>query len=197
VSSVEEDYLTVVEVKRYAYCPRIVFITHVLHLEEVTSEAMQMGSEEHDERVVTPLISRLKASKVLRGVTLVSERLRIVGKLDFLILTRFGEYVPVEIKWAETNKGHIKWDHKLQLATYALLVEETFRTTVKRAYAYYLRDHKLAEVTLHDTLKKLTTETIAKIHEMLEKEMDPGIKVPVSKCMNCGYKAFCRPMLQR
>ena len=43
MSCAEEGYLTVVEVKRYAYCPRIVFITHVLHLEEVASEAMQMG----------------------------------------------------------------------------------------------------------------------------------------------------------
>ncbi len=197
MSGVEEGYLTVVEVKRYAYCPRIVFITHVLHLEEVVSEAMQMGREEHSESVIAPLISRLKVSKVLRDVALVSERLKIVGKLDFLLLTRFGEYIPVEVKWAVTDREKIKWDHKLQLAAYALLVEEKLKTTVKRGYTYYMREHRLAEVTLHDSLKKLAAKTIEKIHDMVEKERDPGIKVPLSRCLSCGYKTFCRPMLKR
>ncbi|HIQ30230.1 MAG TPA: CRISPR-associated protein Cas4 [Candidatus Caldiarchaeum subterraneum] len=195
MSGVEEGYLTVVDVKRYAYCPRIVFITHILHLEEVTSEAMQMGIVEHDERVVTPLISRLKVVRVLRNVALASERLRIVGKLDFLLLTRFGEYVPVEVKWAETAGGRVKWDHKMQLASYALLVEERFKTTVKRGYAYYLREHKLTEVPLHEGIKRLATEMIEEIHEMLERERDPGIRVSISKCLSCGYRAFCRPIL--
>ena len=193
--SVEEGYLTVVELKRYAYCPRIVFITHVLHHEEVVSEAMEMGREEHDTRVIAPLINRLKAVNVLRDVMLASDRLRIVGKLDYLILTRLGEYVPVEVKWAETERGRMKFDHKLQLTAYALLVEDNFKTTVKRGYAYYLREHKTSEIIFQDTLKKLAEKTIAKIHEIIEEEKDPGIRVPVSKCMGCGYKAFCRPGL--
>jgi len=197
VSSVEEGYLTVVEVKRYAYCPRIVFITHVLHFEEVTSEAMQMGVEKHNESIVAPLVSKLKAVKVLSDVMLVSERLKISGKLDFLLLTKFGEYVPVEIKWAESEKGRIKWDHKFQLTAYALLVEECFKTTVKRCYAYYLRDRRLVEVMLDNGLKNLVIKMIVKMHEMVEREIDPGIKVPPSKCRSCGYRAFCRPSLDR
>lgn len=195
MSSIDDGYLTTVEVKRYAYCPRIVFITHVLHLEEAKTEAMQLGVEEHDASIVAPIVSRLKATKVLRNVTLVSERLGLVGRLDFLLLTRFGEYVPVEVKWSEAEGGWVKWDHKLQLTAYALLVEESFRTTVKRCFAYYLRDRRVMEVTLNDGLKRLTVKTISSIHEMIEKEVDPGVKVPVSKCRNCGYKAYCRPSI--
>lgn len=193
--SVEKGYLTVVELKRYAYCPRIVFITHVLHLDEVVSEAMEMGREEHDTRVVAPLISKLKALKVLRNVELSSDKLKIVGKLDYLIITKLREYIPIEVKWAESERGKIKWDHKLQLTAYALLVEENFQTSVKRGYVYYLREHKTVEIIFPNSLKTLTTKTISKIHNMIENEQDPGINVPVSKCLSCGYKSYCRPTI--
>lgn len=192
----DEGYLTVVELKRYAYCPRIVFITHVLHHEEVVTEAMEMGREEHDERAIAPLISRLKASRVLRGVELVSRRLRIAGKPDYLVQTRLNEYIPIEVKWAESERGKMKWDHRLQLAAYALLIEENYGTTVKRGYAYYLREHKVAEAALHEGLKTLVAKKIAEIHEMIETERDPLVRVPISKCLNCGYKAYCRPQLR-
>lgn len=193
--SIDEGYLTVVELKRYAYCPRIVFITHVLHHEEVKSEAMEVGSEEHDARKLAPLISKLKAVNVLKNVELVSEGLGIVGKLDYLMLTRLGEYVPVEVKWAESENSKIKWDHKLQLAAYALLVEERFNTVVKRGYVYYLREHRVAETILSEDLKKLVIRAVREIYDMIENERDPGIKVPTTKCFSCGYKAYCRPGL--
>jgi len=193
--SVDEGYLTVVELKRYAYCPRIVFITHVLHHEEVKSEAMEMGSEEHYARELAPLISKLKAVNVFKDVELASERLGIVGKLDYLLLTRLKEYVPVEVKWAESENGRIKWDHKLQLAAYALLVEENFNSAVKRGYVYYLREHRVIEMTFSESLKKLVAKIIQEMYDMIENEKDPGIKVPATKCFSCGYKAYCRPGL--
>ncbi|MCS7136676.1 MAG: CRISPR-associated protein Cas4 [Nitrososphaerota archaeon] len=189
----EEGDITVVEVKRYAYCPRIVFITHVLHHEEVLSEAMKMGLELHEENAISPLIVKLKALRVLRSLELRSEELGLVGKLDYLVVTRMKEYVPVEVKWAESSKGRVKRDHKLQLAAYALLIDENFKTSVKRGYVYYLKDKKVAELPIDQGLKNLARKVVKRIHLMILNEEDPGVKMPMSKCIGCGYRAYCRP----
>lgn len=191
----EEEYITVVEVKRYAYCPKIIFITHVLHLEEAQSEAMEMGLTCHDERMITPLLALLKASKVLRDVELSSGRLGLVGKLDYLIVSRFGEYVPVEVKYAESDRGAAKWDHRLQLAAYALLVEERFAASVKRGYVYYLRDGKLVGVLLDEGLKRLAEKTVREIYEIITSGREPEVRMYFKKCINCGYRNYCRPGL--
>ncbi len=67
MSPSEQGFFTVVDIKRYAYCPRIIFITSVLHLEERESEAMEMGAEEHDTSFITPLLAKLRVSRVFEG----------------------------------------------------------------------------------------------------------------------------------
>ena len=191
----EEGDITVVELKRYAYCPRIVFITHVLHLDEVVSEAMEAGLEQHEESVITPIIAKLNALRILGSIELRSERLRISGKPDYIVITKNREYVPIEVKWASSDKGRTRWDHKLQLAAYALLVEECFKTTVKRGYVYYLRDRRVVGLVIGEGLKNLARKIIEHIHGMILEERDPGIVAPPTRCINCGYRAYCRPGL--
>ncbi|MEM0483016.1 MAG: CRISPR-associated protein Cas4 [Nitrososphaerota archaeon] len=191
--SCDEGDITVVELKRYAYCPRIVFITHVLHLDEVVSEAMEAGLEQHDEAVITPIVAKLRALRVLRSVELRSEMLKTSGKPDYLVITRNREYVPVEVKWASSDRGRAKWDQKLQLAAYAILVEENFKTTVKRGYIYYLKDRRVVELVIDEGLKNLTRKIIGNIHRMILEERDPGVITPLTRCVNCGYRVYCRP----
>ncbi len=197
MSSVEQGFFTVVDVKRYAYCPRIVFITHVLHLEERVSEAMEMGAEEHDTSFITPLLAKLRVSRVLRGLELESERLGLVGKLDYLLVTRDRELVPVEVKWSESLGGRIKWDHRVQLAAYALLVEDNLGSTVKRGYVYYLKDKRIVETLIDDEIKGIVRRMLSSMHEMVLMERDPGVRAPLSRCLNCGYLSYCRPGLER
>lgn len=193
----EDEDITVVEVKRYAYCPRIVFITHVLHLEETITEAMEVGREEHDEAAIAPLIARLKSLKVLRSISLRSDQLRVAGKIDYTIITKNNEYIPIEIKWSSLDKERAKWDHKLQVVTYALLIDENFKTSVKRGYIYYLKDKRVIELIIDDGLKNLVRKIITNIHQMIVDERDPGVTVPFTKCVNCGYRVYCRPGLDR
>jgi len=190
----EEFYITAVEVKHYAYCPKIVYFTHVLHLEEPVTDAMKLGGEMHDEALITPLLRLLKVEKLLRGVELVSERLRLSGKVDYLAITKFGEYVPIEVKWAEpTPKGRPKKNHRLQLAAYALLIEENFKTVVKRFAIYYARAHRAIISPIDSSLKREAHRAIKNIHEIIVNEEEPKVRVPKSRCENCGYRRFCQP----
>ncbi|MEM2104504.1 MAG: PD-(D/E)XK nuclease family protein [Candidatus Bathyarchaeia archaeon] len=67
-------------------------------------------------------------------VPLVSKRLQLQGVVDCIIRTAKGEYVSVEYKNMNSDRGKAYMDHKYQLVAYALLVEGNFGTVVKRGF---------------------------------------------------------------
>ena len=187
------EYITASDIKRYGYCPKIIYFTHVLHLEERVTEAMEYGREIHREKHVQPLIAKIKPSKILRNYELKSDSLKITGKPDFILVTKFNEYIPVEVKWAEEEfKGEVRRDHKYQIGAYALLIDEAFKTTVKRGYIYYLRSKRIVEVKITSSLKKEVMRIIKKIYSIVNDEVEPKVKVGKSKCENCGWRKYCR-----
>ncbi len=190
----EQEHITVADIKRYAWCPRIIYFTHVLHLEERVTEAMEEGREEHDDAIIAPLMAQLKAKRVMKGLELVSDNLRIVGKPDLIIETRFGELIPVEVKSASVDPNNkAKKDHVMQLASYALLIEENLKKVVKRGAIYYLRDNRIVYINITNDLKLEAKKTIENAYKVIEKEEMPRVRQPKSKCMNCGYLMYCKP----
>ncbi|MEM1547002.1 MAG: CRISPR-associated protein Cas4, partial [Candidatus Methanomethylicia archaeon] len=130
-------YITVVDVKNYSLCPMIAYYNNVLHIYERVTETMELGKEIHDEGFLSHLIPKLKAVKVLRNIELTSGRLGLTGKVDYVFVTRFNEYVPADAKWSDPEFGGAQRHHKAQLAAYSILIEEVYRTVVKRAVIYY------------------------------------------------------------
>lgn len=194
----EDEYVSALDVKNYALCPRITYYMRILHLYEADTEAMKYGREYHDEAVTAQLVPLLKAVKVLRGLELLSDRLRVTGKVDYVFVTRQGEYVPVEVKWSEpAPKGQVRRNHKLQLATYALLIEEVFNTTVKRAAVYYARARQTLVLHVTQSLKLEAKKAIRKIYEMISNEEEPKVKASGRICENCGYRRYCLKPQQR
>jgi CRISPR-associated exonuclease Cas4 len=191
-----KEYITAADIKRYAWCPRIIYFTHVLHLEERVTEAMEEGKEEHDDAIIAPIVAQLKARKVIKGLNLVSDTLRLSGKPDFILDTKFGELVPVEVKVASLyTSSKAKKDHVMQLACYALLIEDNFKRVVKRCVVYYLRDKRVAYVALTNDLKLEAKKAIDKAYKIIEQEEMPKVRQPISKCKNCGYYRYCYPIL--
>lgn len=186
----EEGFLTVTDVKRFVYCPKIIYISKVLHLEEKTTEYMELGREKHDKSIIAPLLASLKVKSVLENVEMESQSLKVKGKVDYILATKFGEYVPAEIKWAEAFQS-IKRDHALQLATYALLIEENFNTVVKRGAVYYLRSKNIHILSITNDLKKEARDIIKKMNEIVDNEVEPNVKVVKRRCMNCGFRNYC------
>jgi len=93
--SEEVPFITVVDVRDYAYCPRVVYFTRVLHLRE---RVMEYGKEQQGEVPPAPLMPRLRPAKVMKEIELTSYRLKLNGKVDAMVVTRHGEYVPVDVK---------------------------------------------------------------------------------------------------
>ena len=186
----EEEFLAPTDVKRFAYCPKIIYISRVLHLEERTTDYMEFGKEKHNKSIIAPLLASLKVKKVLENVEMESRGLKVRGKVDYVLITRFNEYVPAEIKWAEAFRS-IKRDHALQIATYALLIEENFNTVVKRGAVYYLRSKNIQISPISNDLKKEARSIIERISEIINNEVEPEVKVNKRRCMNCGFRNYC------
>jgi CRISPR-associated exonuclease Cas4 len=151
---------------------------------------MEFGKEKHDKSVIAPLLASLRVKKVFENVEMESRRLRVRGKVDYVLITKFNEYVPAEIKWAEAFKS-IKRDHALQIATYALLIEENFNTVVKRGAVYYLRSRNIHVLSISNDLKKEAKSIIERINEIIDNEVEPEVKVVKRRCMNCGFRNYC------
>ncbi len=191
----EQEYITAADMKRYAWCPRIIYFTHVLHLEERVTETMEEGKEEHNDAIIAPIVAQLKAKRVIKGLSLVSDTLRLSGKPDFILETKFGELIPVEVKVASLDAGDkAKKDHIIQLACYALLIEDNFKKVVKRCAVYYLRDNRVAYIAVTNNLKLEAKKHIDKAYRIIEREEVPNVRQPISKCKNCGYYRYCYPI---
>jgi CRISPR-associated exonuclease Cas4 len=191
----EQEYITAADIKRYAWCPRIIYFTHVLHLEERVTEAMEEGKEEHDDALIVPIVAQLRSKGVIKDLNLASDTLRLTGKPDFILETRFGELIPVEVKAASLDaSSKVKKDHMMQLACYALLIEDNFKKIVKRGAVYYLRDRRVAYVAIDNYLKRETRKVIEEVYKIIEKEEMPRIRQRMSKCKNCGYYRYCYPI---
>jgi len=129
-------YISVSDLKNYAYCPYIVFIKKVLNIGDIVTEYMLYGKEIEKDRILLSIYRYVKGVKILRSVMLISKRFSITGCVDYIIIDKYRQYIPVDIKWCEDDKPRI--DHKVQICAYAFMIEENFNTLCKFGILYYV-----------------------------------------------------------
>jgi CRISPR-associated protein Cas4 len=161
----------------------------------------EAGQKSHD--YLTSLEKRrqsiLKASLPFESkskefdVYLVSEKLRVRGRLDMLLTTTENELIPIEFKDMFSNKGRILLDHKYQLIILALLLEDTKDVIIRRGVVHYLRDEKTVIVPISTGLRNWAKGYINKITKMIKYGQLPE---PRPQCrytrVGCGFADQCR-----
>jgi CRISPR-associated exonuclease Cas4 len=187
----ESPLFTVTDLKQYAYCPRISYYQICLPHIRPTTVKMDLGQEAHQAERTKAGRRSLKLYGVPEGerqfeVELRSETLGLAGKLDELVTTP-SERFPVDYKSAD----EVKSDHKLQLAAYALLIEEHYGGVVKRGFIYFLHERKAQEVKLTPKLKTAVREGVAHLWQMAERETKPAPVENRAKCFDCEFRRFC------
>ena len=190
-------WLTPTDIKQYFYCKAIPYLNHVMDVWEPQTEYKDQGKENHLnlqklEKRRKSLLKHLKLplnSKKLFRVPLKSQRLMIKGILDCLIITP-NEYIPVEYKVARKPKK-IPANHKYQITAYALLVEDSFNTIVRKAYIYYQVNDKLAKVNITDSLRRGIIKVLHELNEMINYEREPLIRPFLPKCKACLLNRVC------
>ena len=112
--------------------------------------------------------------------SLISESLGIKGRIDRVSFSN--EIIPFEIK--TRVKERIYDTDKIQLAAYALLLEDRYKTKIAKGIVEMKT--KKQEIILDDDLKSQVLELAEKV-----RNIQPEFPSSFSKCQSCGLKEEC------
>lgn len=186
----------VTDLKQYDYCPRIVYYRYCLPAVRPTTYKMAAGIAAQDR--VTSLEQRrsLRAYKLLDGVrhfnvSVQSARLGISGQIDLVVESGEGaarRLTPVDFKLSRRQPGR---HFRLQLACYALLLEECWGAPVEAGYLYLIPSKQSIAVEMTARLRKDVKRQIEAIRALVAHEQMPAPTRKRSRCVNCEFRRFC------
>jgi CRISPR-associated exonuclease Cas4 len=188
----EEVLFTVTDIKQYAYCPRVVFYERCLPKIRPRTHNMDLGKDEHNaeqKRAVRRTLTKYEISGGRRefDVVLVSHRHHLRGLVDEVVYGVKGEIIPVDHKL--TDK--VSANHKLQLAAYALLLEEAKGGKIQRGFVYLIGCSKLVEVTITPALREQVLAVLSALFETVTQERMPDPTNVTARCVGCEFRRFC------
>ena len=120
-------------------------------------------------------------------VWLNSPALGLSGKLDLLIVTPEACY-PVDFKY---TRDRPRRNHIMQLAAYALLVEDAIRVPVPMAFVYLTPSDQLVRINVTARLKGLVLARLASIRQMVEEAILPEPTPVRARCQECEFRNYC------
>ncbi len=172
--------------EHWSFCPRQ---CGLIHVEQTFDENLYtMRGRLAHERVDTGEATYTPAGvRVLRAVTLWSERLGLRGKSDVVELRPEGPY-PVEYKVGRRHGIHAD----LQLCGQALCLEEMLGMPVRRGAVYYGATRRRHEVELDARLRERTLAAVEGIRGMLVAQTLPPA-LNDRRCPKCSLLDSCLP----
>lgn len=187
------------DLKQWVYCPRILYYHHCLPRVRPTTYKMEEGTRAGHAEETREERRSLRAYGLLCGdrqfhVSLASERLGLRGEVDLVIDTHESgtrELIPVDYKDSTKVGAHFK----LQLAAYALLLEETRGIPVRRGFLYFIPIRRAQEVLIDKGLRKQLADALEAMRAMLNREQMPPPAASVRKCLPCEFRRFCNDVL--
>jgi len=128
--------------------------------------------------------------KIESELKIVSEALGLKGIIDQIEIYQEG-FVPIELKTGSMPNEGVWPGHKIQLAAYALLLEDKFKTEIKEGFVHYLDAKQRRHIAINPFTKLEVKELIKKVEALLNSEKLPGFEKNTNKCVKCGMKEDC------
>lgn len=187
-----EPVVPVSAIEHYAYCPRQCALIHVEQVFEDNVHTITgriVHERVHGERDVDD--SALDG-RTLRGLTLYSDRLGLIGQADLVEMRPEGPY-PVEYKSGRVHQGPAA----LQLCAQALCLEEMYGQVSAFGGIYLAAAHRRREVEFTASLRLCTLETISAVRTLLQGTRIPAPAANRRLCMRCSLRELCLPQAVR
>lgn len=194
--------LEVTDLKQYLYCPRIVYYRYCLPQIRPVTYLMEEGTRHHEEEEKREERRNLHHYSLTEGerithLALRSSTLCLSGRLDLAIATPSrsdpdAKAIVVEYKYSE-HKAGAHWI--LQLAAYALLLEEAWHIPVIRAYLYALPLKQAEAVAITAHQRKKVLQVVQQIQHMINGESMPAPPHSQARCITCEFRRFCHDVL--
>ena len=194
----ETTTLEVTDLKQWRYCPRIVWYRHCLPQIRPVTSLMRQGIAAHEDEVAREERRSLRLYGLTVGerafdLRLHSAPLGLRGRLDLAIATPDraspgATGVVIEYKYSEAAAGA---HFKLQLAAYALLLEEAWGLPVPVGFLYQIPLRRAERVPITAALRRQVAATSAAIHRAIATEALPPPPASRRPCVTCEFRRFC------
>lgn len=195
------DYLPARMVNEFVYCPRLFFYEFVEGIFRESADTIE-GSAQHQnvDREGKGLAKPEEVASIdgkihTRSVTLSSERLRVIAKLD-LIEVEDGEVTPVDYKHGrpkEEKHGIVLWpSDRVQLAIQGLaLRDQGYRCN--EGIVYYASTRQRVRVEFTPEVIHEAEAAIAQAWRLAEYGSIPPPLDDSPKCNGCSLAPICMP----
>src|SRR6266567_4727619 len=192
------DYLPARMVNEFVYCPRLFFYEWVEGVFRESADTLE-GSAQHkrvDARAsALPEAGQGDEKIHARSVTLSSERLRVIAKLD-LVEAEGSSATPVDYKHGtpREGKGGIEmWPaDRVQIALQAIVLREN-GYECEEAVVFYQKTRQRVRVPVDEALIGEAEEAVARAWELAGYGLIPPPLVDSPKCVGCSLNTICLP----
>ncbi|MBN1315979.1 MAG: CRISPR-associated protein Cas4 [Anaerolineales bacterium] len=185
----------VTDLKQYVYCPRVLYYQFCLPDVRPVTYKMKAGVDAGERTEALERRRSLRNYGFTSGVRhfdypLVSEKLGMRGKVDMVIETDCKGsacFYPVDFKLSKKVNLNIK----LQIAAYALMLEEERGIDVKHGFIYLIPLKKAQTIKINAGLRDVFYNALDEMNAILYKEIMPPPARSKAKCIACEFRRFC------
>jgi CRISPR-associated exonuclease Cas4 len=192
----------VTDLKQWAYCPRVVYYRYCLPDVRPVTTLMEAGIAGHRDEGAREERRSLRPYGLTEGerafdLALRSEQLGLRGRLDLAVAVPGralpgAEAVVVEYKDSERPAGA---HFKLQLAAYALLLEEAWGLPVRRGFFYMIPTRQVEPVAITAALRRKVAQTVGDLRAAVVGERMPEAPESRRPCVSCEFRRFCNDVV--
>jgi CRISPR-associated exonuclease Cas4 len=189
------EYLSASDLTQYYYCKRKVYFLRVAGVQPVTRRKMELGKEEQTREYKRLLerkdlfgVPREDVAQVMHRKFVSSNKLKLKGTIDVLMLLKDGNGVPVEIKYSDDTEANLS--RKKQIFAYILLCEEALNLKCPFGILYFSKQNRSIKLMPSEGDKLSVIRDLEKIWEMFRTETLPR-RAPEWKCNYCEVKRYC------
>jgi len=186
--------LTPSDIIQYLFCPRFTYYEYVLRIPRYEERHFKVikGRNIHELKALQNkeyLRKRIGVVNKALNVYLTNNWLR--GEMDELLWLKDGTMAPLDYKFA-LYPGKVYGTTKVQLAAYAVLIEENYQKPVHKGYVVYVRSkNKLVEVPITEGQKNKVKQAVKDMEKIITENFYPKATRFKKKCLTCTYRNIC------
>jgi CRISPR-associated exonuclease Cas4 len=192
----------VTDLKQWTYCPRVLYYRYCLPEIRPITDLITAGIASHRDEGAREERRSLRTYGLTVGerafdVPLRSQALGLRGRLDLAIAVPGraapgAEAIVVEYKDSEKPAGP---HFKLQLAAYALLLEEAWGLAVRRGFIYSIPLRQSEIVAITPALRQKVRQTVEAMRAAVTGEHMPEAPASRRPCVSCEFRRFCNDVV--
>ena len=192
------EYLPARMVNEFVYCPRLFFYEWVEGVFQESADTIE-GSTQHrrvdKEGGALPAAEDLDEDLKTQAITLSSERLKVIAKMD-IVQVENGRVRPLDYKKGSPKEGADgpeMWPaDRVQVVLQALVLREN-GYVCDEAVVYYRGTNQKVRVPLTDAVIEEATAAVYGAWRTSESSLIPTPLVDSPKCPGCSLNSICLP----